>query len=459
MKRLTLLKYLVVVLVFIFTLGPIKTFANDTITSNETVANVSEVKASRTLNVVSAPIDGESITIGSCVVGFATSTGPAEDLNCDDDVATIRTATTSNQIIRTNEEIATDLQNITNATSTSHGALSVSVASSSAVTFTTSGTESSSSSIEFVDGTSNKILSTEDISGVIPVAQVVTFTPVGAEGDGVNKGIINDVIVTINGTDYPYETAGDGVEVDVVTGLDELLQEDADVTCTDDESTITCTAKIPGTSFTYNTRIVFKESWVSGTGSGSSGASQRVDLASVNSGGNISGEAIEKLVSENSVHSSSTSQSSFVFSKKLSQGMQGDDVRELQKRLTREGVYFGPITGLFGPLTKQGVKDFQKKYNINQLGIVGPATLEKLNQSINTKNIDTTNLSPEKKSELISALQRQFDLLLVQFMAMISQDYPEAIELNKPLPADLRNYGAEEDASSTERNTATSTSN
>lgn len=71
--------------------------------------------------------------------------------------------------------------------------------------------------------------------------------------------------------------------------------------------------------------------------------------------------------------------SAFQFTNYLVVGSRGDDVTELQNRLTSEGVYSGPITGYYGPLTKQGVINFQKKYGISQVGVVGPQTRSKLN--------------------------------------------------------------------------------
>src|SRR3990170_989324 len=54
----------------------------------------------------------------------------------------------------------------------------------------------------------------------------------------------------------------------------------------------------------------------------------------------------------------------FKFTRGLTIGSEGDDVLELQKRLTQESVYTGPITGFFGPLTFAGVKKFQQKNNL-----------------------------------------------------------------------------------------------
>ena len=70
----------------------------------------------------------------------------------------------------------------------------------------------------------------------------------------------------------------------------------------------------------------------------------------------------------------------FVFSRFLNIGATGDDVKELQNRLTQESVYSGPITGKFGVLTFAGVKKFQKAHGISQLGYVGPATRAALNK-------------------------------------------------------------------------------
>jgi len=71
------------------------------------------------------------------------------------------------------------------------------------------------------------------------------------------------------------------------------------------------------------------------------------------------------------------------FDKNLRFGIKGDaDVLTLQATLTREGVYRGPITGNFLNLTRIAVKDFQKKYGIEQTGFVGPLTRTKLSELV-----------------------------------------------------------------------------
>ncbi len=442
--NINLLKFFLIFVAIVYISNPVKIFANDTITSNEITSNVSEIKASSTITVNTIPVGGDTIQIGNCDITFASSTS-ASDLDC------VGGATINfNSVGSSTVDIATAIGSIENATSTLHGNLSLTVGTgmaSTSIVVQTSSTEISSSSIEIIPLV-GKIATTSVEDGVVPIAQVVEFTPVGAEGDGSSHGVISEVTININGSDYTFETAGDGVESDVVIGLDELLQTDTNVNCSDDEVVITCTAKNPGTAFTFGTKVEFLQSWSSGIGSGSSAASQQIDLVSINNGVNTATTTTNKLINQNNLVQIPL----FLFSKKLNQGMQDDDIKELQKRLKSEGVYTGPITGLFGPLTKQGVKDFQKKYNINQVGIVGPATLEKLNTISNKNIVDSKNLPTEEKSKIISSLQKQLDLLLIKFMALVSLDYPDAILINQPLPGDLKDYGKEDVSTTTQVN-------
>ena len=62
-------------------------------------------------------------------------------------------------------------------------------------------------------------------------------------------------------------------------------------------------------------------------------------------------------------------------------GMRSEQVKLLQQMLSKDpSIYTGPVTGYYGPLTKQAVINFQKKYNIQQTGIAGPNTRKKLNE-------------------------------------------------------------------------------
>jgi peptidoglycan hydrolase-like protein with peptidoglycan-binding domain/phosphodiesterase/alkaline phosphatase D-like protein len=56
-------------------------------------------------------------------------------------------------------------------------------------------------------------------------------------------------------------------------------------------------------------------------------------------------------------------------------GDSGQGVTDLQKFLAYDGSYKGSITGTYGPLTKQAVATFQKKYGVTPVtGYVGPKT-------------------------------------------------------------------------------------
>ncbi len=69
----------------------------------------------------------------------------------------------------------------------------------------------------------------------------------------------------------------------------------------------------------------------------------------------------------------------YVFTRDLTIGMAGDDVKELQKRLTSEGLFAEDITGYLGVLTLKSIKDFQTKNNLPATGYVGPMTRGVLN--------------------------------------------------------------------------------
>lgn len=81
-----------------------------------------------------------------------------------------------------------------------------------------------------------------------------------------------------------------------------------------------------------------------------------------------------------------TSNAPFHFSRKLFYGSRGNEVSELQKRLTSEGVYTGSITGYFGHLTREAVRKYQTKNNLAQAGVIGPLTLQLLNSSTSSSS-------------------------------------------------------------------------
>lgn len=75
-----------------------------------------------------------------------------------------------------------------------------------------------------------------------------------------------------------------------------------------------------------------------------------------------------------------TSSSGFQFTKYLSVGSSGEEVRQLQNKLKDSGYYNGPISGYFGSMTKSAVTALQKAKKIGPApGYVGPATRKALN--------------------------------------------------------------------------------
>ena len=76
----------------------------------------------------------------------------------------------------------------------------------------------------------------------------------------------------------------------------------------------------------------------------------------------------------------------FTFTRNLSLGMSGTDVKELQELLAKDPVIYpeGKVTGYFGTLTLTAIQRFQKKYGIanadnRAYGYLGPMTRAKLN--------------------------------------------------------------------------------
>lgn len=77
---------------------------------------------------------------------------------------------------------------------------------------------------------------------------------------------------------------------------------------------------------------------------------------------------------------SASSDSSYVFTSFLELGDRGDEVVQLQKKLSRLGFFSEEATGYFGSITEEAVKAFQIAHEIDARGWVGPATRAALNQ-------------------------------------------------------------------------------
>jgi N-acetylmuramoyl-L-alanine amidase len=60
--------------------------------------------------------------------------------------------------------------------------------------------------------------------------------------------------------------------------------------------------------------------------------------------------------------------------------LRGDDVADLQRRLSGLGFDTGKVDGIFGPQTEQGLLEFQRNAGLTVDGICGPATIRALHQ-------------------------------------------------------------------------------
>jgi hypothetical protein len=65
-----------------------------------------------------------------------------------------------------------------------------------------------------------------------------------------------------------------------------------------------------------------------------------------------------------------------VFTMSLAVGETNDDIKRIQKLLaTDKEVYpYGVASGFFGPKTEEGIKNFQTRFGLDPVGVVGPAT-------------------------------------------------------------------------------------
>ncbi|MCX6702171.1 MAG: peptidoglycan-binding protein [Candidatus Zambryskibacteria bacterium] len=106
--------------------------------------------------------------------------------------------------------------------------------------------------------------------------------------------------------------------------------------------------------------------------------------------------------------------STFSFNGDLRQGASNDDVRELQTRLTDEGVYTGPITGYFGPLTLKAVIAYQTREGLPQTGFFGSMTRGRLNNAGQVLGVSTS----AEREVMIENIRVQIQALLAQIADM-----------------------------------------
>lgn len=59
-------------------------------------------------------------------------------------------------------------------------------------------------------------------------------------------------------------------------------------------------------------------------------------------------------------------------------GSRGEEVRQIQQKLKAKGYFNGSIDGIYGTITREAVKKFQKANGLDADGIAGPKTLSAL---------------------------------------------------------------------------------
>jgi hypothetical protein len=138
------------------------------------------------------------------------------------------------------------------------------------------------------------------------------------------------------------------------------------------------------------------------------------NLGSSHSGGGGGGGGYTAPVPTVTVPAPATTAGQSAFTRLLSFGSAGDDVRNLQTRLLGEGLFSGEATGYFGPLTQAAVKAYQAKYGIDQLGIVGPATRAQLNKVVTANTGSNAAATSQLTPTQISAIMSQINALLQQ---------------------------------------------
>ena len=88
----------------------------------------------------------------------------------------------------------------------------------------------------------------------------------------------------------------------------------------------------------------------------------------------------------------------------LKLGSRGNEVKVLQEKLNLK------VDGIFGPLTEEAVKDFQRSNGLEVDGIVGANTLSKLNLSVNKRTIKELivhcSATPEGKDYSVDTIRQ-----------------------------------------------------
>ncbi|WP_096185800.1 C40 family peptidase [Evansella halocellulosilytica] len=111
--------------------------------------------------------------------------------------------------------------------------------------------------------------------------------------------------------------------------------------------------------------------------------------------------------------SSSSSSSTLTYEQTLRSGMSGSHVKALQDALRDRGFSAGS-SGIYGPKTIEGVRDFQRSAGITVDGIAGPQTYKALNNgsSSSSSNASSSSSGSSTSNSLASDLESTAKSLL-----------------------------------------------
>ena len=89
-------------------------------------------------------------------------------------------------------------------------------------------------------------------------------------------------------------------------------------------------------------------------------------------------------------------------------GSRGEQVKQIQQKLTDLGIFNDTIDGIYGTKTANAVKVFQKNNGLQEDGIAGPQTLKKLGipSSIESSKNNASNSDEQLLARIISAEAR-----------------------------------------------------
>ncbi|MDR3050236.1 MAG: peptidoglycan-binding protein [Oscillospiraceae bacterium] len=124
--------------------------------------------------------------------------------------------------------------------------------------------------------------------------------------------------------------------------------------------------------------------YLAGKVDGSFGTATEVALKAFQTANKLSSDGVAGSATQQALYASSAKAASGgqtttpVASGALKEGSSGDAVKQMQTTLKNLNYYTGSLTGNFGPITTQAVRDFQRANSLTADGIAGSGTLNKL---------------------------------------------------------------------------------